>query len=227
MLHWWRTRRRMLAKLSGVVMLLLLVRRGRPETVLAGRSDRPPGRVRLPPGAGRGIFPRPRRPSRPVRLGSGNVDHQHARHSPARPRPGRGRAVGPAPPPMAVLHQLGYATGEVDDPYAAVLELCRRPQAYQSVILGLTSLVPRGAGGHHDGQAAVPHGRGVADPDRRPPGRHGRGHAAGGRRAAGRGRAAPAGDDDPPADGHRPAGRGPGVGRRPPTTTPTRPTSRS
>ena len=56
-----------------------------------------------------------------------------------------GRALvvaGPSarPAALAVLHQLGYATGEVDDPYAAVLELCRRPQAYQSLILGLTSL---------------------------------------------------------------------------------------
>jgi DNA-binding NarL/FixJ family response regulator len=41
---------------------------------------------------------------------------------------------------LAILQQLGYACGEVDDPYAALLELCRRPTAYQSVILGLGSL---------------------------------------------------------------------------------------
>ena len=44
------------------------------------------------------------------------------------------------PATVALLQQLGYAAGEADDPYAAVLELCRRPAAYQSVILGLTSL---------------------------------------------------------------------------------------
>ena len=44
------------------------------------------------------------------------------------------------PATVALLQQLGYAAGEADDPYAAVLELCRRPTAYQSVILGLTSL---------------------------------------------------------------------------------------
>ena len=56
-----------------------------------------------------------------------------------------GRALvvaGPSARPATVelLRQLGYAAGEADDPYAAVLELCRRPSAYQSVILGLTSL---------------------------------------------------------------------------------------
>ena len=56
-----------------------------------------------------------------------------------------GRALvvaGPSarPATLAVLQQLGYAAAEADDPYAAVLELCRRPTAYQSVILGLGSL---------------------------------------------------------------------------------------
>ncbi len=56
-----------------------------------------------------------------------------------------GRALlvaGPSARPavVAVLGRLGYACGEVDDPYAAVLELCRRPAAYQSVVLGLGSL---------------------------------------------------------------------------------------
>jgi DNA-binding NarL/FixJ family response regulator len=56
-----------------------------------------------------------------------------------------GRALvvaGPSarPPVLALLQQLGYAAGEADDPYAAILELCRRPAGYQSVILGLTSL---------------------------------------------------------------------------------------
>ncbi len=56
-----------------------------------------------------------------------------------------GRALvvaGPSARPvmLAILKQLGYACGEADDPYAAVLELCRRPTAYQSLILGLGSL---------------------------------------------------------------------------------------
>ena len=50
--------------------------------------------------------------------------------------------AGPSARPavVALLQQLGYAAGEADDPYAAILELCRRPTAYQSLILGLTSL---------------------------------------------------------------------------------------
>ena len=56
-----------------------------------------------------------------------------------------GRALliaGPSarPATLAILQHLGYACGEADDPYAAMLELCRRPGAYQSVILGLGSL---------------------------------------------------------------------------------------
>jgi DNA-binding NarL/FixJ family response regulator len=49
-------------------------------------------------------------------------------------------AASARPVTLGVLAQLGYACGEADDPYAAILELCRRPAAYQSVILGLGCL---------------------------------------------------------------------------------------
>jgi DNA-binding NarL/FixJ family response regulator len=42
--------------------------------------------------------------------------------------------------PAAVLQRLGYTCAELDDPYAAMLELCRRPLVYRAVILSLTSL---------------------------------------------------------------------------------------
>jgi len=38
------------------------------------------------------------------------------------------------------LQRLGYGCAEADDPYAAMAELCRRPLAYQAVILSLSSL---------------------------------------------------------------------------------------
>ncbi len=42
--------------------------------------------------------------------------------------------------PTAVLQQMGYTTAEVDDPYTAMLEICRKPLVYRAVILSLTSL---------------------------------------------------------------------------------------
>ena len=42
--------------------------------------------------------------------------------------------------PAQVLAGIGYTCAEVDDPYAAMLELCRRPLVYRAVILSLTSL---------------------------------------------------------------------------------------
>jgi DNA-binding NarL/FixJ family response regulator len=39
-----------------------------------------------------------------------------------------------------VLQQLGYTCAEADDPYAAMLEVCRRPLVYRAIILSLTSL---------------------------------------------------------------------------------------
>lgn len=38
------------------------------------------------------------------------------------------------------LVRLGYTCGEADDPYIGMAELCRRPLAYQAVILSLASL---------------------------------------------------------------------------------------
>jgi len=42
--------------------------------------------------------------------------------------------------PAAVLRQLGYTCVESDDPYSAMLEICRRPLVYRAIILSLTSL---------------------------------------------------------------------------------------
>jgi hypothetical protein len=56
---------------------------------------------------------------------------------------GRALIVGSAssrPQPAAVLQRLGFTCAELDDPYSAMLELCRRPLVYRAVILSLTSL---------------------------------------------------------------------------------------
>jgi CheY-like chemotaxis protein len=42
--------------------------------------------------------------------------------------------------PTAILQQLGYTCAEADDPYTAMLEICRRPLVYRAVILSLASL---------------------------------------------------------------------------------------
>src|SRR5580658_10003869 len=44
------------------------------------------------------------------------------------------------PQPIGILQRLGYGCVEADDPYAAMLELCRRPLLYRSLILSLSSL---------------------------------------------------------------------------------------
>src|SRR5829696_3493899 len=41
---------------------------------------------------------------------------------------------------MELLGELGFATTESDDPYAAMTELCRRPLVYRAVILSLASV---------------------------------------------------------------------------------------
>ena len=38
------------------------------------------------------------------------------------------------------IQRLGYAAAELDDPYAAMAELCRRPLAYRAVVLSLSSI---------------------------------------------------------------------------------------
>ena len=42
--------------------------------------------------------------------------------------------------PVATLRSLGYDCAEADDPYTAMVELCRRRQAYHALILSLASL---------------------------------------------------------------------------------------
>jgi hypothetical protein len=39
-----------------------------------------------------------------------------------------------------LLGELGFATNEADEPYAAMTELCRRPLVYRAVILSLASV---------------------------------------------------------------------------------------
>ena len=56
---------------------------------------------------------------------------------------GRALIVGSAPcrsGPLITLQQHGYQCAEVEDPYAAMVELCRRPLVYRAVILALGSL---------------------------------------------------------------------------------------
>lgn len=42
--------------------------------------------------------------------------------------------------PSLILQRLGFQCAEVDDPYAAMLELCRRPLVYRALILSLSGL---------------------------------------------------------------------------------------
>lgn len=42
--------------------------------------------------------------------------------------------------PADLLRQLGYEIDHQDDPYAAMLELCRRPLVFRAVVLSLQSL---------------------------------------------------------------------------------------
>jgi DNA-binding NtrC family response regulator len=58
---------------------------------------------------------------------------------------GGGRALVVASPSnrpatIAILQQLGLSCSEVEDPYAAALELARRPLVYRALILSLASL---------------------------------------------------------------------------------------
>jgi len=42
--------------------------------------------------------------------------------------------------PLGTLQRMGYGCTELDDPYAAMAEICRRPLAYRAIILSLASL---------------------------------------------------------------------------------------
>lgn len=42
--------------------------------------------------------------------------------------------------PLSTLQRLGFTCAETDEPYGAMVELCRRPLVYRAVILSLASL---------------------------------------------------------------------------------------
>jgi hypothetical protein len=42
--------------------------------------------------------------------------------------------------PLGTLQRMGFGCAEVDDPYAAMAELCRRPLVYRTLVLSLSSL---------------------------------------------------------------------------------------
>jgi hypothetical protein len=42
--------------------------------------------------------------------------------------------------PLGTLQRLGFTCAEIDDPYSAMAELCRRPLVYRALILSLASL---------------------------------------------------------------------------------------
>jgi DNA-binding NarL/FixJ family response regulator len=42
--------------------------------------------------------------------------------------------------PLETMQRLGFQCAELDDPYAAFAEICRRPLAYRAVIVSLNSL---------------------------------------------------------------------------------------
>jgi hypothetical protein len=42
--------------------------------------------------------------------------------------------------PLVTLQRMGFGCAEMDDPYAAMAELCRRPLVYRALVLSLSSL---------------------------------------------------------------------------------------
>ena len=42
--------------------------------------------------------------------------------------------------PVDTLQRMGFGSAEMDDPYAAMAELCRRPLVYRALVLSLASL---------------------------------------------------------------------------------------
>jgi hypothetical protein len=42
--------------------------------------------------------------------------------------------------PLNTLQRLGFTCAEIDDPYAAMAEVCRRPLVYRAIILSLASM---------------------------------------------------------------------------------------
>ena len=56
---------------------------------------------------------------------------------------GRALVVGNAPSraePLNTLPRMGFGCAELEDPYAAMAELCRRPLVYRALVLSLSSL---------------------------------------------------------------------------------------
>ena len=81
--------------------------------------------------------------------------------------------------PAGVLQRLGYTCVESDDPYTAMLEICRRPLVYRAIILSLTSLYKEELAIVQTIKQRFPARRGVAHSDRWSPGQPGRGDAHG------------------------------------------------
>lgn len=44
--------------------------------------------------------------------------------------------------PLATLREMGFICEEIDDPFAAMAELCRRPLAYRALVISLASTYP-------------------------------------------------------------------------------------
>ena len=44
------------------------------------------------------------------------------------------------PTPLNTLQRMGFTCAEIDDPYSAMAEVCRRPLVYRAIILSLASL---------------------------------------------------------------------------------------
>lgn len=42
--------------------------------------------------------------------------------------------------PLNTLQRMGFTCAEIDDPYSAMAEICRRPLVYRAIILSLASL---------------------------------------------------------------------------------------
>lgn len=42
--------------------------------------------------------------------------------------------------PLNTLQRIGFTCAEIDDPYSAMAEICRRPLVYRAIILSLASL---------------------------------------------------------------------------------------
>ena len=42
--------------------------------------------------------------------------------------------------PLETLQRMGFGCAEIEDPYAAMIELCRRPLVYRALVLSLSSL---------------------------------------------------------------------------------------